>query len=208
MAVLLPKMAMVSDCDGAGIAAVCKERKRRLRHVRLHYIQCFQVINVHYSSAANSNSYFLFLFPSSPSPAWHVHNIRQSFEQNRSPQCLQEYSDIGFVHISLVQICTNDCSSSESTSDQASRNGHFPLHTLEQNLASHRQDIEPAGFEHVRSAQIRRCDLGGGSVAICSASSSSSCSYSFGRVTFYCTNSELVSGGELAEEKEVALVAA
>ena len=68
MVILLPKMAMVSDCDGAGIAAVCKERKRRLRHARLHYIQCFQVINIHYSSAANSNSYFLFLLP--PLPAF------------------------------------------------------------------------------------------------------------------------------------------
>jgi len=66
MVVLLPKTAMVSDCDGAGIEAVCKERKRRLRHARLHYIQCFQVINIHHSSATNSNSYFLFLLPPPP----------------------------------------------------------------------------------------------------------------------------------------------
>ena len=68
MIVLLPKMAMVSDCGGGGIAAVCVERKRRFRHVRLHYIQCFQVISIHYSSATNSNSYFLFLLP--PPPAF------------------------------------------------------------------------------------------------------------------------------------------
>ena len=134
MVVLLPKIAMVSDCHGAGpagIAAVCEERKRRFRHVRLPYIQYFQVINIHYSSAANSNSYFLFLFSSSPSPAWHVHDIWQSFEQNRSPQCLQAYTDMMFVHISLVQISTDDSYWSESTSDQTSRHGHFALHTCQ-----------------------------------------------------------------------------
>ena len=74
MVVLLPKMAMVSDCDGAGpagIAAVYKERKRRFRQARLHYIQCFQVIKIHYSSVANSNSYFLFLLPPPPPPHPH-----------------------------------------------------------------------------------------------------------------------------------------
>ena len=61
MVVLLPKMAMVSDCDrvgSAGIAAVCKETKRRLRQARLHYIQCLQLISIHYSSVSNSISWF------------------------------------------------------------------------------------------------------------------------------------------------------
>ena len=73
MVVSLPKMAMVPDCDGGGIAAVCVERKRRFRHVRLHYIQCFQVININYSSAANSNSYFLFFVEPASTPASGAH---------------------------------------------------------------------------------------------------------------------------------------
>jgi hypothetical protein len=180
---------MVSDCDGAGIAAVQGEEEEEIRTytVTLHYthdtgdisdtpitycsghalhiLWLCRIASYPLSIAQNimlsrcmhvplcklvcsgklhdkvfcsyhilqfnskSISYFLFLFPSSSSSSWHVHDSWQDLEQNLSPQCLQDDNGTLSRHSSPAHIIVSDCgvrnwglcSSSDSTSDQTSR---------------------------------------------------------------------------------------